>query len=54
MTLRPGNSFSSTKKPEVPNTLSEDRGFAFSTKIKNLFELSKPDFQFEICHGHLP
>ena len=30
-----------TKKPEVANTLSDDREFAFSTKIKNLLELSK-------------
>ena len=30
-----------TKKPEVPNTLSDDREFAFSTKVKNLLELSK-------------
>ena len=30
-----------TKKPEVPNTLSDDREFAFSTKVRNLFELSK-------------
>ena len=29
-----------TKKPEIPNTLSEDPKYAFSTKIKNLFELS--------------
>lgn len=34
-----------TKKPEVPNTLSDDREFAFSTKIKNLLELSKLAFQ---------
>ena len=34
-----------TKKPEVPNTLSDDREFAFSTKIRNLFELSKLAFQ---------
>lgn len=34
-----------TKKPEVPNTLSEDREYAFSTKIKNLLELSKLAFQ---------
>ncbi len=30
-----------TRKPEVPNTLSDDREFAFSTKISNLLELSK-------------
>ncbi|MDB4438414.1 DUF1552 domain-containing protein [bacterium] len=30
-----------TKKPEVPNTLSDDQEFAFSTKVRNLFELSK-------------
>ncbi|MFT4549436.1 MAG: hypothetical protein ACI9UA_002931 [Pseudoalteromonas tetraodonis] len=34
-----------TKKPEVPNTLSDDREFAFSTKIRNLLELSKLAFQ---------
>ena len=34
-----------TKKPEVPNTLSTDQEFAFSTKIGNLFELSKLAFQ---------
>ena len=34
-----------TKKPEIPNTLSEDPKYAFSTKIKNLFELSKLAFQ---------
>ena len=34
-----------TKKPEVPNTLSIDQEFAFSTKIGNLFELSKLAFQ---------
>ena len=34
-----------TKKPEVPNTLSDDQEFAFSTKISNLFELSKLAFQ---------
>jgi hypothetical protein len=34
-----------TKKPEVPNTLSEDQEYAFSTKIKNLLELSKLAFQ---------
>lgn len=33
------------KKPEVPDTLSTDSEFAFSTKIKNLFELSKLAFQ---------
>lgn len=30
-----------TKKPTVPNTLSEDKEFAFSTKVHNLLELSK-------------
>lgn len=30
-----------TNKPEVPNTLSDDREFAFSTKVRNLLELSK-------------
>ncbi|MGB1129591.1 MAG: DUF1552 domain-containing protein, partial [Haloferula sp.] len=34
-----------TKKPEVPDTLSTDQEFAFSTKIRNLFELSKLAFQ---------
>ena len=34
-----------TKKPEVPNTLSTDQEFAFSTKIENLLELSKLAFQ---------
>jgi hypothetical protein len=34
-----------TKKPEVPNTLSTDQEFAFSTKIRNLFKLSKLAFQ---------
>ncbi|MGI9239779.1 MAG: DUF1552 domain-containing protein [Verrucomicrobiales bacterium] len=34
-----------TQKPDVPNTLSDDREFAFSTKVRNLFELSKLAFQ---------
>jgi hypothetical protein len=34
-----------TKKPEVLNTLSDDQEFAFSTKVRNLFELSKVAFQ---------
>jgi hypothetical protein len=34
-----------TKKPEIPDTLSDDQEFAFSTKIRNLFELSKLAFQ---------
>ena len=34
-----------TKKPLVPNTLSEDQEFAFSTKIRNLLELAKLAFQ---------
>jgi hypothetical protein len=34
-----------TKKPEVPNTLSTDQEFAFTTKIENLLELSKLAFQ---------
>ena len=34
-----------TKKPEVPNSLSDDQEFAFSTKVRNLFELSKLAFQ---------
>jgi hypothetical protein len=29
------------KKPEVPNTLSDDAEFPFSTKVKNLLELTK-------------
>ena len=29
------------KKPEVPNSLSEDAEFPFSTKVRNLLELSK-------------
>ena len=33
------------RKPEVPNTLSEDGEFPFSTKVKNLLELSKLAFQ---------
>ncbi|MDC3254921.1 DUF1552 domain-containing protein [bacterium] len=33
------------KKPIVVNTLSDDSEFAFSTKIKNLLELSKLAFQ---------
>ena len=33
------------QKPEVPNTLSEDGEFPFSTKVKNLLELSKLAFQ---------
>ena len=33
------------KKPEVPNRLSDDQEFAFSTKVKNLLELSKLAFQ---------
>lgn len=34
-----------TKKPIVANSLSTDREFEFSTKIKNLFELSKLAFR---------
>ena len=34
-----------TRKPEVPNTLSDDSEFPFSTKVKNLLELSKLAFQ---------
>ena len=33
------------KKPEVPDTLSGDQDFAFSTKIRNLLELAKLAFQ---------
>ncbi len=35
----------SAKKPVVPNPLSDDQEFAFSTKISNLLELSKLAFQ---------
>ncbi|MFK7849817.1 MAG: DUF1552 domain-containing protein [Akkermansiaceae bacterium] len=34
-----------TQKPEVLDTLIDDQQFAFSTKIRNLFELSKLAFQ---------
>ena len=34
-----------TQKPEVPNTLSDDGEFPFSTKVNNLLELSKLAFQ---------
>ncbi|MGD1979091.1 MAG: DUF1552 domain-containing protein [Akkermansiaceae bacterium] len=34
-----------TKKPEVPDSLIEDQEFAFSAKVRNLFELSKLAFQ---------
>ena len=34
-----------TKKPVVPDTLSKDPEFAFSTKIRNLLELSKLAFR---------
>ena len=34
-----------TKKPQEPNTLSEDQEYAFSTKVRNLLELSKLAFQ---------
>lgn len=33
------------KKPVVPDTLSTDQEYAFSTKVRNLFELSKLAFQ---------
>ncbi|MGC6457860.1 MAG: DUF1552 domain-containing protein [Akkermansiaceae bacterium] len=33
------------KKPVIPDTLSTDQEFAFSTKVGNLFELSKLAFQ---------
>ncbi len=33
------------KKPAVPDSLSNSAGFAFSTKVRNLFELSKLAFQ---------
>ena len=41
-----------TKKPEVPNTLSDDQEFAFSTKVRNLFELSKLALQTDSTRGH--
>ena len=34
-----------TTKPEVPDTLVEDGEFAFSSKVRNLFELAKLAFQ---------
>ena len=34
-----------TAKPDIPNTLSDDPEFAFSTKIRNLLELSKLAFK---------
>jgi hypothetical protein len=34
-----------TKKPKVQKSLSDDQEFAFSTKIRNLFELAKLAFQ---------
>lgn len=34
-----------TAKPEVPDTLSKDSKFAFSTKVENLLKLSKLAFQ---------
>lgn len=34
-----------TRKPKVPDTLSVDQEFAFSTKVRNLFELAKLAFQ---------
>ena len=34
-----------TRKPEMTNTLSEDGEFPFSTKVRNLLELSKLAFQ---------
>ena len=34
-----------TKKPQVPNMLSEDQVYAFSSKVSNLLELSKLAFQ---------
>ena len=33
------------KKPEVPNSLSTDQEYAFSTKVRNLLELAKLAFQ---------
>ena len=33
------------KKPAVPDSLSDDQEFAFSTKVRNLFELAKLAFQ---------
>lgn len=37
-----------TKKPRVPNTLSDDQEFVFSTKIRNLLELAKLAFQTDL------
>ena len=37
-----------TKKPRVPNTLSDDQDFVFSTKIRNLLELAKLAFQTDL------
>ena len=34
-----------TEKPSVPNTLSDDQEFVFSTKIRNLLELARLAFQ---------
>ena len=34
-----------TNKPRIPNTLSDDHEFVFSTKIRNLLELAKLAFQ---------
>jgi len=34
-----------TEKPKIPNSLSRDRQFEFSTKIQNLFELAKLAFR---------
>ncbi|MCP4120662.1 MAG: DUF1552 domain-containing protein, partial [Bacteroidetes bacterium] len=34
-----------TKKPKVEKTLSQDKQFEFSTKVRNLFELAKLAFQ---------
>ena len=34
-----------TKKPKVPKSLSDDKEFVFSTKIRNLFELAKLAFR---------
>lgn len=37
-----------TAKPEVPDTLSQDPEFAFSTKIENLLKLSRLAFQTDL------
>jgi hypothetical protein len=43
--LKHDESWLTAKKPEVPNSLSDDKEYEFSTKIRNLLELSKLAFQ---------